>query len=1091
MKTKLSITLFFSLFFCVFINSVFGQFSGGNGTENNPYIITTAAELAQLATYVNDGNEAFNSCHYKLGNDIDLSDYQGGEGWTPIGKYADPDYTFFIGVFDGNNKVITGLKINSTNYYNNLEGLFGYVYGGTIKNLGIEDANVVRNLTTNMAYAGILAACIYNSTVSNCYTTGTVSASASSVVRTSDAGGIVGRMSNSTISNCFSLATVSSICSYYAYAGGIVGEIDLNSFSNILNCYSTGAISVGAINANGNSIANVGGVAGYISATELSNCAALNSVINCNSLASNNRSFGRVVGEISGGALASNIAFANMINPDGNTTWNNQGASNRDGLSFTKEQIHADGTLGGRFTSEGGWTTQNGKLPGLFGNVVNMPVHLRIEGLPYINTTIIPDGEVGVTYNQTLAATGNPPMTWSIENGNLPDGLELSEDGIISGIPTMNGFFSFMVKTINEIEYDTKRLFITIENPVPITITTEILLDGEVGISYYKIITATGTKPITWSLESGNLPYGLVLSEDGIISGTPTADGVFEFTVKASNVVGVGAKSFSIALTRFFDSGIGDANDPYIIFTPEDLAQLATLVNEGYSDYDKKHYKLGNDIDLSDYGENFNDGAGWIPIEKSFKGVFDGDNKKITGLYINNTTLRYLGLFCFVDHGTVKNLGVIEVNINSETSSSNFTGGIVGYNSAGNVLNCYATGSVKSYSSDVISFAGGVVGSNTAGSIFNCCFTGSVNSHSSNSSSYSGGITGDNSWGTVSNCYSAGSLNSSASDFTNVSSYSGGVTGYNAGSLLNCYSTCSVNASGFDSYAGGIAGYSGDASNANLSNCAALNQKITCTGNNIKFGRVVGHHNYGSITNNIAFSDMLNPDGGTTWNNIGASNKDGESIPCEDIHADGTLGGRFTNEEGWTTQNGKLPGLFGNVVNLPQYLWCGYPIILSTVLPDGTVNVAYSATLEAAGDEPITWSIEAGSLPTGLTLNENTGEISGIPTAEGTFNFTVKTTNSVGSDTKTLNIFINGVGVVETHNCASLQVHPNPTTGQLTINNEQLTITNVEIYDIYGKKLSSHHLIASSSNHLINISHLPTGVYFLKAGNETVKVVKL
>jgi len=80
---------------------------------------------------------------------------------------------------------------------------------------------------------------------------------------------------------------------------------------------------------------------------------------------------------------------------------------------------------------------------------------------------------------------------------------------------------------------------------------------------------------------------------------------------------------------------------------------------------------------------------------------------------------------------------------------------------------------------------------------------------------------------------------------------------------------------------------------------------------------------------------------------------------------------------------------------------------------------------------------------------------------------------------------------VDENPAQSFKVWPNPTTGELTINNEQLTINNIEIYDIYGRKVSSHHLIPSSSNHLINISHLPCGIYFLRIGERVVKVVKI
>ena len=82
------------------------------------------------------------------------------------------------------------------------------------------------------------------------------------------------------------------------------------------------------------------------------------------------------------------------------------------------------------------------------------------------------------------------------------------------------------------------------------------------------------------------------------------------------------------------------------------------------------------------------------------------------------------------------------------------------------------------------------------------------------------------------------------------------------------------------------------------------------------------------------------------------------------------------------------------------------PSITTSSLPDGKVGEAYSQTLTANGTTPITWSIDGGNLPAGLSLNKDTGEISGTPTAEGTAQFTVRALNSAGSNTKELSITI-------------------------------------------------------------------------------------
>ena len=69
-------------------------------------------------------------------------------------------------------------------------------------------------------------------------------------------------------------------------------------------------------------------------------------------------------------------------------------------------------------------------------------------------------------------------------------------------------------------------------------------------------------------------------------------------------------------------------------------------------------------------------------------------------------------------------------------------------------------------------------------------------------------------------------------------------------------------------------------------------------------------------------------------------------------------------------------------------------------------------------------------------------------------------------------------------------LYPNPTTGELEIRNYELGIKSIEVFDVYGRKVSSHHLITSSSNQKINISHINSGIYFVKIITEQGEVVK-
>lgn len=160
---------------------------------------------------------------------------------------------------------------------------------------------------------------------------------------------------------------------------------------------------------------------------------------------------------------------------------------------------------------------------------------------PTITTTSLPGGTVGVAYSQTLQATGGfGSRTWGVISGSLPANLTLNaSSGTISGNPTSPGTSNFTVQVTDSLsQSDTQPLSITIAPaPVAPNIATTSLPGGSVGTPYNQTLqvqSGTGTAPFLWT-STGTLPTGLSLSSGGVISGTPTASGTFNFTPQVTD----------------------------------------------------------------------------------------------------------------------------------------------------------------------------------------------------------------------------------------------------------------------------------------------------------------------------------------------------------------------------------------------------------------------------------------------------------------------------------------------------------------------------------------------------------------------------
>jgi len=181
-----------------------------------------------------------------------------------------------------------------------------------------------------------------------------------------------------------------------------------------------------------------------------------------------------------------------------------------------------------------------------------------------VTTSSLANGQIGVAYSQTLAATGGvTPYAWSIVSGSLPAGLSLgASTGTISGTPTASGTSSFTVRvTDSQGTPDTDDQALSIYVPADLVVTTSSLANGQIGVAYSQTLAATGgTTPYAWSLASGSLPAGLSLSSGGVISGTPTASGTFNFTVQVTDSqapADTATKALSITVTG------GQANSTY------------------------------------------------------------------------------------------------------------------------------------------------------------------------------------------------------------------------------------------------------------------------------------------------------------------------------------------------------------------------------------------------------------------------------------------------------------------------------------------------------------------------------------------------
>lgn len=296
-------------------------YAGGIGTKADPYLIETPAQF--------DAVRENRNAYFKLTADLDFASYEKEGGWWPLGEWGSGDGSEarFGGTFDGNGHKISNLLAkHGTDTGAHDMSIFGVVDQGTVKNLLVENVNVVGG-----GRLGIVSGFTRNATFEQ---VGVINSSCSNIGTGSNAGGLAGPCTGTTtIMNCYTIdCNVKAESPHEAgadWTGDAVGGLVSSGNATIMYCYSTSTIE---------GKTNVGGIIGANDGATVTSCLSLNKDIKGEVEVTH-----RVVGKRNGGDVSDNYAHSSvLINGQAVTTGTGLNSDNGETVDDLNKAFYED-----------------------------------------------------------------------------------------------------------------------------------------------------------------------------------------------------------------------------------------------------------------------------------------------------------------------------------------------------------------------------------------------------------------------------------------------------------------------------------------------------------------------------------------------------------------------------------------------------------------------------------------------------------------------------------------------------------------------------------------------------------------------------